>query len=120
MQSSAPSEQRGRALLASFLAARGAKRESLALVKDVMSRAYQDHHVAYSLGATYAGLGRREEAFRWVRQAADTGLVCSAWYLNDPLLAPLRTDPGFGPFISGVKARADLIGVEFIRELPQH
>jgi DNA-binding winged helix-turn-helix (wHTH) protein/TolB-like protein len=120
LQSSAPSEQRGRALLASFLAARGAKRESLALVKDVMSRAYQDHHVAYSLSATYAGLGRRQEAFRWVRQAADTGLVCSAWYLNDPLLAPLRTDPGFGPFISGVKARADLIGVEFIRELPQH
>jgi DNA-binding winged helix-turn-helix (wHTH) protein/TolB-like protein len=119
LQSSAPSEQRGRALLASFLAARGAKRESLALVTDITSRAYQDHHVAYSLGATYAGLGRKEEAFRWVRQAADTGLVCSAWYLNDPLLAPLRTDPGFGPFISGVKARADLIGVEFIRELPR-
>ena len=55
LQSSAPSEQRGRALLASFLAARGAKRDSLALVKDVLSRAYQDHHVAYSLGATYAG-----------------------------------------------------------------
>jgi DNA-binding winged helix-turn-helix (wHTH) protein/TolB-like protein len=120
LQSSAPSEQRGRALLASFLAARGAKRDSLALVKDVLSRAYQDHHVAYSLGATYAGLGRRVEAFRWVRQAAETGLVCSAWYLNDPLLAPLRTDPGFGPFISGVKARADLIGVEFIRQPPRH
>ena len=75
-----PSEQRGRALLASFLAARGAKVDSLALVNDVLSRAYQDHHVAYSLGATYAGLGLTEEAFRWIRQAADSGLLCSAWY----------------------------------------
>ena len=116
-QSGTPSEQRGRALLASFLAARGAKRDSLALVNDVLSRAYQDHHVAYSLGATYAGLGRTEEAFRWIRQAADSGLLCSAWYLNDPLLAPLRMDPAFAPFISSVRARASLVGVDYIREL---
>jgi TolB-like protein/DNA-binding winged helix-turn-helix (wHTH) protein len=119
-QSSAPSEQRGRALLASFLAARGAKRDSLALVNDVLSHAHLDHHVAYSLGATYAGLGQTEEAFRWIRQAGDSGLLCSAWYLNDPLLAPLRLDPAFTPFISGVSARAALIGVEYIRELSQH
>ena len=117
LQSSAPSEQRGRALLASFLAARGAKRDSLALVKDVLGRAYQDHHVAYSVGATYAGLGLTEEAFRWMRQAADSGLLCSAWYLNDPLLAPLRTDPAFAPFIAGVTARANVVGVDYIREL---
>jgi DNA-binding winged helix-turn-helix (wHTH) protein/TolB-like protein/Flp pilus assembly protein TadD len=120
LQSSAPSEQRGRALLASFLAARGAKRDSLALVKDVLSRGYQDHHVAYSLGAAYAGLGRTEDAFRWIRQAADSGLLCSAWYLNDPLLAPLRMDPAFAGFISSVRARAALIGVEYIHELSPH
>jgi hypothetical protein len=117
LRGSAPSEQRGRALLASFLAARGAKRDSLALVKDVLSRAYQDHHVAYSVGAAYAGLGLTEEAFRWMRQAADSGLLCSAWYLNDPLLAPLRTDPAFAPFIGGVTARANVVGVDYIREL---
>jgi DNA-binding winged helix-turn-helix (wHTH) protein/TolB-like protein len=120
LQSSAPAEQRGRALLASFLAARGAKSDSLALVNDVLSRAYQDHHVAYSLGATYAGLGRTEEALRWIRQAADTGLLCSAWYLNDPLLAPLRENPDFPPFISGVEERAARIAVEYIRELSRH
>ncbi len=117
--SSAPPAQRGRALLASFLAARGAKRDSRALVKDILSRAYQDHHVTYSLGATYAQLGQMGEAFRWIRQAADTGMLCSAWYLNDPLLAPLRMDAAFAPFISSVKARADLIAVEYIRELSQ-
>jgi DNA-binding winged helix-turn-helix (wHTH) protein/TolB-like protein/tetratricopeptide (TPR) repeat protein len=120
LQSSAPSEQRSRALLASFLTARGAKRESLALVKDVLSHAYQDHHVAYSLGATYAGLGQSAEAFRWLRQAADTGLVCSAWYVNDPLLAPLRRDPAFASFITGVRARADRIGIDHLRERSQH
>ena len=111
-QSGTPSEQRGRALLASFLAARGARQEALALVKDVLSRPYQDHHVAYSLGATYAGLGQKDEAFRWIRQAAESGLLCSEWYVNDPLLAPLRTDPEFAPFVSAVKAKASLIDVE--------
>ena len=111
-QSGTPSEQRGRALLASFLAARGAKQEALALVKDVLSRPYQDHHVAYNLGATYAGLGKKDEAFRWIRQAAESGLLCSEWYVNDPLLAPLRTDPEFAPFVSAVKAKASLIDVE--------
>ena len=117
LQSTVPSEQRGRALLASFLAARGARRESLSLVKDVLGRAYQDHHVAYSLGATYAGLGLTQEAFRWIRQAADTGLLCSDWYLNDPLLGSLRKDPAFAPFISTVRESAARVGVDYIREL---
>ena len=86
-------------------------------MNDVLSRAYQDHHVAYSLGATYAGLGRTEEGLRWIRQAADSGLLCSAWYLNDPLLAPLRMDPAFAPFISSVRSRASLDGVDYISEL---
>lgn len=117
LQSSAPSAQRGRALMASFLAARGAKRDSLALVKDVLARPYRDHHVAYSLGATYAGLGFRDEAFHWLRQAADSGLLCSAWYLNDPLLAPVRQNPAFAPFISSVRERAGRVAVDYIREL---
>ena len=117
LESTVPSEQRGRALLASFLAARGARRESLSLAKDVLGRAYQDHHVAYSLGATYAGLGLTQEAFRWIRQAADSGLLCSDWYLNDPLLASLRRDPAFAPFIGSVRERAALVGAASIREL---
>jgi DNA-binding winged helix-turn-helix (wHTH) protein/TolB-like protein len=120
VQGGAPSEQRARALLASFLAARGATRDSLALVNDVLSRAYQDHHVAYSLGATYAGLGRTEEAFRWLGQAADSGLLCSAWYMNDPLLASLRKDAAFAPFISRVKAEAERVGGNYIDELSHH
>jgi DNA-binding winged helix-turn-helix (wHTH) protein/TolB-like protein len=116
-QTGTPSEQRGRALLASFRAARGAKQEALALVKDVLSHPYRDHHVAYSLGATYAGLGRRQDAFHWIRQAADTGLLCSAWYLNDPLLVPLRDDPEFASFIREVTAKASLISVAHARDV---
>jgi hypothetical protein len=120
MKSSAPAEQRGRALLASFLAARGARRDALGIVNAVLSHAYQDHHVAYSLGATYVALGRKDEALRWIQQAADTGLLCSAWYLNDPLLAPLRNDPAFAAFISRVDSRAAQIGVEYVGEFSRH
>jgi DNA-binding winged helix-turn-helix (wHTH) protein/TolB-like protein len=75
---SAQVEQRGDALRAGFMAARGERRESLTLVQRVQSRPYRDHHVAYSLGAAYAGLGNNDEAMRWLQQAAQSGFSVPA------------------------------------------
>ena len=44
---------------------------------------------------TYAQLGQREEAIRWLGKAADTGFPCYPWYASDPLLEPLRKEPEF-------------------------
>lgn len=114
---SVQSEQRARAMRASFLAARLDARGALALVSDVLIRGYRDHHVAYSLGATYAGLGRTDEAFHWLREAAASGFLCHPWYMTDPLLHALRADPAFGPFIDGVKEASDRISVDAVRAL---
>ncbi len=116
LRSSATSEQRAGAMLASFLAARGEERAALALVDEVLSRGHRDHHVAYSLGATYAGLGRPTEAFRWLREAVDTGFLCHPWYATDPLLAPLRTHEDFQPFLAEVKRAADRIDIGSLLE----
>ena len=46
--------------------------------------ARMDHHVSYSLGATYAQLGDLPEANRWLAEAARTGFPCYPWYAAGP------------------------------------
>jgi eukaryotic-like serine/threonine-protein kinase len=90
---SAPAAARARATLASFSAARGDRARAEALTRQVTQSGYVDHHVAYSLGAAYAQLGRMSEARDWLARAVETGFPCYPWYQRDPLLEPVRKDP---------------------------
>ena len=75
------------------------RKEALALSK----LNHPDHHIAYSLGVTYAQLADFAEARRWLMEAARTGLPCYPWYARDPLLDPLRSDPEFQQFLTALK-----------------
>jgi len=103
LHGSAQAEQRARATLASFLAARGDTAEAESLVDRALTTGYMDHHVAYSLGAAYAQLGQPERALRWLRKAADTGFTCYPWFSRDPLLQPLRSNPEFNRLLASLK-----------------
>jgi thioredoxin-like negative regulator of GroEL len=76
LPSNTTSDRRAQAVLASLLAARHANAEARALVKTILDSGYMDHHLAYSLGATYAQLGDLSEAKRWLGKAAKP--VCLA------------------------------------------
>ena len=102
---SAPAVGRARAALASFLAFRGEREQAEALVDLVSREGYMDHHVAYSLGVTYAQLGQPAEARVWLVRAVETGFSCYPWYQRDPLLEPLRRDPGWKTFFDGLRER---------------
>jgi TolB-like protein len=95
LRGSTRGDRRSQAVLASLLARRRAGAEAKALVKAIQDGGYMDHHIAYSLGATYAQLGELPEAMRWLSDAARTGLPCYPWYARDPLLDPLRDEPAF-------------------------
>jgi predicted Zn-dependent protease len=90
---------RAQATLASFLAARGERGKAEELLRTAMARPSFEHHAAYSAGATYAQLGQPAEAIRWLRHARDTGWRCYPWYVNDPLLEPLRRVAAFREFM---------------------
>jgi hypothetical protein len=62
-----------------------------------------DHHVAYSLGVALAQLGDRAEARRWLTRAATEGFPCYPWYVNDPLIQPLKSDTAFQQFLSQLR-----------------
>jgi adenylate cyclase len=94
---------RSRATLASLLAARDETGEALRLAHDVATGSYLDHHVAYSLGATYARLGDAQNAVLWLRRAAETGFPCHPWFASDPLLDPLRDNGDFQTLLEGLR-----------------
>ena len=92
---SARSQRRAQATLASFLAARRESAGAMKLIDAVTTGSYMDHHVAYSLAAAYAQLGRPAEALKWLADAWNTGFQCYPWLERDPLLAPVRQSSQF-------------------------
>ena len=100
---SAQAERRAQATLASYYAARNEQVKARALVADVLAGSYMDHHVAYSLGIALAQLGDRAEARRWLTRAATEGFPCYPWYVNDPLIQPLKSDTAFQQFLSQLR-----------------
>jgi hypothetical protein len=99
LRGSAQAERRAQATRASFIAARGGRVVAEALLRGLFAGSYTDHHVAYSVGVTYAQLGDNERAVLWLSRAADTGFPCYPWYEKDPLLQPLRRNAKFGQFL---------------------
>jgi len=53
------------------------------------------HHDMYELACTEALIGRPERAVAWLRRAAETGFPNYLLFSRDPLLDPIRSDPGF-------------------------
>ncbi len=100
---SASAAARARSALASFLAARGERSRAEALIDTVVASGYMDHHVAFSIGAAFAQLGRLGDARTWLGRAVDTGFPCYPWFERDPLLQPIRKDSGSAGFLKGLK-----------------
>ena len=103
----AATAQRSGAVLAGLLAASGETNAARAQLDRVLASPYRDHHVAYSIGVAHAQLGNLDEAWRWLRTAADTGFPCLPWFERDPLLEPARQSPAFQSLLKYVRERRD-------------
>jgi len=103
LRGSAQVERRAQATQASFLAARGNRAKAEALLRELFAGSYMDHHVAYSIGVTYAQLRDYDRALQWLARAVDTGFLCYPWYEKDPLLQPLRSNAEFHHFIETLR-----------------
>jgi serine/threonine-protein kinase len=75
------------------------------VIDAVAGGSYMDHHVAYSLGAASAQLGRANDAVRWLRSAADDGFACYPWFATDPLLEPIHQDAGYKELLKELRDR---------------
>jgi TolB-like protein len=91
---------RSQAALASIEAAGGDRNAARARALSVEHGPYMDHHVAYSLAATWAQLGNAHAAIKWLRQSADSGFPCFPSFERDPLLSPIRQNREFTAFLA--------------------
>ena len=103
LRGSAQAEQRAKASLASFLAARKEKQRAEKLLNEVLAGSYQDHHVHYSVGAAYAQIGDRVKARQWLARAIATGFPCYPWFQRDQLLQPMQADAEYERMLTELK-----------------
>jgi tetratricopeptide (TPR) repeat protein len=100
---SAEEHVRAQASRASFLAARGDRRQADRLLREIVDSTYMDHHAAYSIGVAYAQMGKHEQALKWLTRAVETGLPCYPWFEKDPLLDGMRGIPDFQQLMENLK-----------------
>ena len=93
-------------MLASIEAATGMTDQARARVASIVHAPDLDHHVAYSIGAALAQLGKVDESLVWLNRAADTGFPCSRWFELDPLLEPLRSQPSFAQLVQRIRGQS--------------
>jgi tetratricopeptide (TPR) repeat protein len=98
-------DTRSQAALAAVEAAVGERDAARARALEIERGPYMDHHVAYSLGNTWAQLGDVPATVKWLRHAADNGWPCYPWVLQDPLLDPVRRAPEFTALLDHLRQR---------------
>jgi serine/threonine-protein kinase len=87
------------AALANGLAMAGRTAESKQILDQLLTREQKEYVSPYDIATVYAGLGERDEAFRWLRRAADersTFIVHLGW---DSRFNKIRSDPRYRALI---------------------
>ena len=96
----------GHSVRAMMLAKAGRRREAEAAIAQSLElgRTFGHfHHTAYNIASAYAMLGEREQAIRWLQDAADNGFPCYPLYAGDKQLDGLRADPRFTAFLAKLR-----------------
>jgi serine/threonine-protein kinase len=109
---SASGRARGTAVRAAMLAARQPRR-ARALLDSLTAGGYQDHHVAYTVGAAYAQLADAARAVEWLERASAEGFACYPWVLRDPMLEPVRRDSAFVQWLAGLRGRWETLSARY-------
>lgn len=65
------------------------------------------HHTAYNIASAYAVMNKRDEAMRWLQDAADDGFPNYPYFEIDHNLDNLRGDPRFIEFLSKGKIQLE-------------
>jgi TolB-like protein/Tfp pilus assembly protein PilF/DNA-binding winged helix-turn-helix (wHTH) protein len=76
-------------------AAAGRNVEALIVIDHLQKEATRSYVSPYGLAQIYAALGNRQQALEWLQIAYDEHAVWISYLNVDPILDPLRSEPGF-------------------------
>jgi hypothetical protein len=63
------------------------------------------HHTYYQVACILSLLDRPDVAFEWLERSVDTGFACWPFFLHDPALPNLRSQPPFELLVSSLQAK---------------
>jgi serine/threonine-protein kinase len=90
-----------RPLYAMYLAGAGRTEEARAQISDdALNLCRSDHDMAYWVASTYALLGDKDLAFKWLNRAVKLGNENKPRYETDINLDGLRDDPRFADLLA--------------------
>lgn len=69
--------------------------QGIRLMRDVEKSAGEDGEMLYKMAQAYAQLGDRASALRVLRRAIELNFCPYAYFLRDPMLEPVRGEPGY-------------------------
>ena len=83
------------------------------VMRSVHSHICGYHHITYDIACVYALDHKTEEAVRWLRATADTGMPNYSLFVRDPNLDRIRKEPLFIRFMTDLKPRWESYRSEF-------
>jgi len=74
----------------------------LPLIEQLEQRSTERYIPGDAVAMVYAGLGDKDNAFRWLNKAYDEHAFKMAWLKVEPQWDPLRSDPRFQALVKKV------------------
>ena len=103
-----PGDLVNRSYLALVWALKGKPRDAEAAIPAILQQAQNNrayHHITYNVACVFAVEGKTDEAVRWLRATADTGMPNFPLFERDPHLNRIRKEPAFIQFMTELKGR---------------
>ncbi len=79
--------------------ASGSSNQARSVLQNLQARVGQQYVPPYAIGLVYAGLGEKDQAFRWLQKAVEDRSTSMVFLRSDPELAGLRADPRFAQLL---------------------
>jgi serine/threonine protein kinase/TolB-like protein len=93
------------------------KAEGLEILHQTETRIHErgvtDGEMIYKLAQAYAALGDHHSALHMFSHAVEGGFFCYPYFVRDPLLDPLRNDPGFKEIMEDARQRHEQLKTRF-------
>ena len=78
----------------------GEREEAIRILDDFRAKSSGSYISPANFAKVYVGLGEYDEAFKQLEKAAAERGVKLPWFLVDPCLTPIRSDPRFADLLT--------------------